>query len=85
MYFKNVTYVGVTATLAIENMVKEAKEKRRAIFLVGASGKVEDRLRRLKVLRQVLLENQVHNRLEALQQGSNIINQHHSSSSSEVV
>ncbi|MEO0968193.1 MAG: SulP family inorganic anion transporter [Cyanobacteria bacterium J06639_18] len=83
--FKNVPYVGVTATLAIENMVKEAKEKRRAIFLVGASGKVEDRLRRLKVLRQVLLENQVHNRLEALQQGSNIINQHHSSSSSEVV
>lgn len=82
---KNVPYVGVTATLAIENMVKEAKEKRRHIFLVGASGKVEDRLRRLRVLRQILLDNHVETRLEALQQALVFIRKHHSSSSSEVV
>ena len=82
---RNVPYVGVTATLAIENMVKEAKEKRRDVFLVGASGRVEDRLRRLKILRKVLLENHVHNRLQALQQASVLIHRHNSSSSSEVV
>lgn len=82
---KSVPYVGVTATLAIENMVKEAKEKRRDVFLIGASGKVEDRLRRLRVIRQILLDNHVDNRLQALQQASVLINKHHSGSSSEVM
>ena len=82
---KNVPYVGVTATLAIENMVKEAKEKRREVFLVAASGIVEDRLRRLKILRQLLLENHMNERLQALQQASVLINKHHISSNHEVV
>ena len=82
---RSVPYLGVTATLAIENMVKEAKEKRRDVFLVGASGRVEDRLRRLKILRKVLLENPVHNRLQALQEALDLINRHHSTSSSEVM
>ena len=80
---KNVPYVGVTATLAIENMVKEAKEKRRDVFLIGASGSVEKRLRRLKILKQLLVESQDMNRLEALQQASVLIDKHRSNSSSE--
>jgi SulP family sulfate permease len=70
-----VPYLGVTATLAIENMVKEADERRRAVYLVGASGIVEDRLRRLKILRRVLEQNPVETRLSALEKGMDIVSQ----------
>ncbi|MEM9922543.1 MAG: SulP family inorganic anion transporter [Cyanobacteria bacterium P01_D01_bin.50] len=70
-----VPYVGVTATLAIENMVKEAYERRRTVYLVGASGIVDDRLRRLKILRRVLEQNPVNTRLEALEKGIALISQ----------
>ncbi|MGD1914250.1 MAG: SulP family inorganic anion transporter [Rivularia sp. (in: cyanobacteria)] len=70
-----VPYLGVTATLAIENMVKEAYERRRTVYLVGASGIVEDRLRRLKILRRVLEQNPVNTRLEALEKGIALISQ----------
>ncbi|MEL7244033.1 MAG: SulP family inorganic anion transporter [Cyanobacteria bacterium J06629_18] len=70
-----VPYLGVTATLAIENMVKEAYERRRTVYLVGASGRVEDRLRRLQILRQVLEHSHVNTRLEALEKGLVIVNQ----------
>lgn len=70
-----VPYVGVTATLAIENMVKEAYEKRRTVYLIGASGIVADRLRRLKILRRVLEQNPVNTRLEALEKGMDFVSQ----------
>lgn len=72
-----VPYVGVTATLAIENMVKEAYEKRRTVYLVGASGIVENRLRKLKILRRVLEQNPVNTRLEALQEGMLVVSERH--------
>jgi SulP family sulfate permease len=75
--FNEVPYLGVTATLAIENMVKEAYEKRRTVYFVGASGIVEDRLRRLKILRRVLELNPVNTRLEALEKAMVIVNQRH--------
>ena len=71
-----VPYLGVTATLAIENMVKEAYERRRTVYFIGASGRVEHRLRKLKVVRRVLEQNPVHTRLEALEKGLAIVNQH---------
>lgn len=74
--FNEVPYLGVTATLAIENMVKEAYEKRRTVYLVGASGIVESRLRCLKILRRVLEQNPVNTRLEALEKGIAIVSQH---------
>ncbi len=73
--FNEVPYVGVTATLAIENMVKEAYERRRTVYLVGAIGAVENRLRRLKILRRVLEQNPVNTRLEALEKAIVIVNQ----------
>ncbi|NJN10147.1 MAG: SulP family inorganic anion transporter [Richelia sp. RM1_1_1] len=76
-----VPYVGVTASLAIENMVKEAYENRRTVYLVGASGIVEDRLLRLKILRRVLEQNPVATRLEALEKGIVIVSQHQANSS----
>ena len=74
--FNEVPYLGVTATLAIENMVKEAYEKRRTVYLVGAIGAVENRLRRLKILRRVLEQNPVNTRLEALEKAIIIVNRH---------
>ncbi|MDJ0799785.1 MAG: SulP family inorganic anion transporter [Calothrix sp. MO_167.B12] len=68
-----VPHVGVTASLAIENMVKEACEKRRAVFLVGASGEVKDRLRRLRLLDRLLPKNQLQSRMEALEAAWSII------------
>ena len=70
----DVPLLGVTASLAIENMVKEACEKRREVFLVGASGKVKARLRRLQILNLLPPRNRITNRLEALEQAITLIN-----------
>lgn len=65
--------MGVTASLAIENMVKEARENRRDVFIVGAKGKVKERLKRLEVLDRVPPQNLVLTRLEALQQAIHLV------------
>ncbi len=70
----DVPLLGVTASLAIENMVKEACEKRREVFLVGASGKVKARLRRLQIQNLLPPRNRITNRLEALEQAITLIN-----------
>ncbi|NEO32116.1 MAG: SulP family inorganic anion transporter [Symploca sp. SIO3C6] len=71
--FGDVPMLGVTTSLAIENMVKDACEKRRQVFLVGASGKVKARLRRLKVLNLLPPKNRVANRLYALKMAMALI------------
>ncbi|MGA1285803.1 MAG: SulP family inorganic anion transporter, partial [Prochlorothrix sp.] len=45
--------IGVTASLAIENMVQEARRYEREVFIVGAQGKVRDRLRRLDIIKHL--------------------------------
>ena len=70
----DVPLLGVTASLAIETMVKEACEKRREVFLVGASGRVKARLRRLQILHLLPPHNRINNRLEALKKASALIN-----------
>ncbi len=70
----DVPLLGVTASLAIENMVKEACEKRREVFLVGASGKIKARLRRLQILNLLPPHNRINNRLKALEQAITLIN-----------
>ena len=72
--FSDVPILGVTASLAIETMVKDAREKRREVFIVGASGEVQKRLQRLEILENLPLQNRVTNRLNALQQAVNLIN-----------
>ncbi len=44
-----VSHMGVTASLALENAVKEALEKQRNVYVVGAEGSTLQRLRSLKV------------------------------------
>ncbi|MGB5633773.1 MAG: SulP family inorganic anion transporter [Waterburya sp.] len=64
----DVPLLGVTASLAIENMVKDACEKKRQVFLVGAKGKVQERLQKMKILRLLSPNNHFGDRLSALQE-----------------
>lgn len=62
----NVPLIGVTASLAVENMVKDSCEKKRQVFLVGATGQVKQRLQDLNLLKLIPPENRFDNRLDAL-------------------
>ena len=64
----DVPRLGITALLAIETMLKDAIEKKREVFLVGAKGQVERRLDNSDVLQKLPPNNQVSHRLTALQQ-----------------
>ncbi len=60
--------LGVTATLAIEEMVQEAQAKNRKAYVAGASGKVKDRLLKFGI------EGVVSSRKKALEAALNDIN-----------
>ena len=61
-----VSHMGVTAAIALENAVKEAIEVGREVFLVGASGSTEKRLQKMKLLERLPEENIGSDRLTAL-------------------
>ena len=63
----DVPRLGITATLAIEEMIQEAKLNSRKAFVAGATGKVKDRLSQFGV------ENIVSTRKEALKAALNLI------------
>jgi SulP family sulfate permease len=65
--------LGVTALLAIEMMIKDALEKRRDVFVVGAYGQVHRRLHTLEVIQQLPPVCRCSQRLEALQQAVQLI------------
>ncbi|MGB3493715.1 MAG: SulP family inorganic anion transporter [Elainellaceae cyanobacterium] len=73
----DVPRLGVTTSLAIENMIKEAKGKHRAVFIVGAHGQVKDRLHRLRLLEQLPAEWWLPTRAEALRQALDIVAAQH--------
>ncbi|MCG8361894.1 MAG: SulP family inorganic anion transporter [Pseudanabaenales cyanobacterium] len=73
----DVPLLGVTASLAIENIVKEAAGKRREIFIAGASGPVKARLRRLDIFDYLPASNRVPDRLQALQQATAMLKRQH--------
>ncbi|MEL6496102.1 MAG: SulP family inorganic anion transporter [Cyanobacteria bacterium J06623_7] len=62
-----VPMIGVTASLAIENMVKDACKNNHQVFLVGAEGKVRERLHKMKLLNLLPPENCFQERIFALQ------------------
>ena len=64
----DVPHLGVTASLAIERMVKEAERQQRRVLVTGASGKVKQRLA------QFGIKHLIDERLEALDQAANWIN-----------
>jgi SulP family sulfate permease len=61
-----VSHMGVTASLALENAVKEAIEKQRNVYLVGAEGSTLKRLRSLKVFGLLPSDHVEMSRAEAL-------------------
>ncbi len=63
----DVPMIGVTASLAIENMVKDACRHNHQVFLVGAEGKVKQRLQKMKLLNFLPPENCFKERILALQ------------------
>ncbi|MEL6928379.1 MAG: SulP family inorganic anion transporter [Cyanobacteria bacterium J06600_6] len=63
----DVPMIGVTASLAIENMVKDAYASNHEVFLVGAEGKVKKRLEKMKLMNLLPPENCFSERIFALQ------------------
>ena len=63
-----VPILGVTSSLALENAIEEALENGRQVFLVGISGQVEKRLRKLGVMSKIPDSNIFEDRTDALQQ-----------------
>ena len=61
-----VSHLGVTAAIALENAVKEAMEVGREVFMVGVSGSTENRLRKLKLLDRLPESHLTSDRLSAL-------------------
>ena len=62
-----VSHLGVTAAIALENAVKEAMEVGRLVFMVGATGSTKNRLRKLKLLDRLPDRHITSDRLQALQ------------------
>ncbi|MGD1898398.1 MAG: SulP family inorganic anion transporter [Phormidesmis sp.] len=66
----DVPRLGVTASLAIENMVREACDRRLMVFIVGAKGAVKTRLATLNVFDGLPPEHLTSSRLEALRKAN---------------
>ena len=64
----DVPMIGVTASLAIENTIKDACKQNRQVYLVGARGRVKERLEKMKLLRLVPMENRFSERIFALEE-----------------
>ncbi|MBM5783725.1 MAG: SulP family inorganic anion transporter, partial [Cyanobacteria bacterium K_DeepCast_35m_m1_288] len=63
-----VSHLGVTAALAVENAVEEAIEKGREVYVVGAHGTTQRRLEKLGLFQKLPAERTSVGRREALQQ-----------------
>ncbi|MGV2827116.1 bicarbonate transporter BicA [Myxosarcina sp. GI1(2024)] len=72
----DVPIIGVTSTLALENAINEAVEKERQIFIVGATGQTEKRLKKLRVVEEIPPENFLSDRIEALHRAVTYVNDH---------
>jgi len=72
---KDVPMLGVTASLAIENMIKDAHRNNHQVFLVGAAGKVRERLQKMKLLRLLSPNHCFLERLPALMEAIAYIEQ----------
>lgn len=68
-----VSHLGVTAALAVENAVEEAIEKGREVFVVGASGTTQRRLEKLGLFQKLPAERTSIGRREALQRAASAV------------
>ncbi len=72
----DVPMLGVTASLAIENAIKDASEQGRHVLIVGAAGKVKKRLDKFGISRFVPEHHMFIDRVEALKQAVALVNPH---------
>ena len=80
----DVPILGVTSALALENAIEEAVEKDRQVFIVGASGQAEKRLRKMGVMAQIPERNISSERLNALRQAVDYVDTHPSNFQQEI-
>ncbi len=64
----DVPLLGVTASLAIENAIRDAHDKGLQVYIVGASTKIQNRLSRLGLFELITQEHVLANRTDALRQ-----------------
>lgn len=70
----DVPMLGVTASLAIENAIKDACDQGRQVLVVGAAGKVKRRLEKFGISRFVPANHFFIERLDALKQAVALVN-----------
>lgn len=68
MDISDVPHLGVTSSLAIENVIQDALEQHRQVFIVGAAGQTKRRLDSLGVLANISPQHLLSDRKEALRQ-----------------
>jgi SulP family sulfate permease len=83
MDLSDVPHMGVTASLEVENAIRDAVDKGRLVYIVGAAGKVKQRLEKLGVFQIIPSHHLFTNRTEALQQAATVAKANRTSSSSE--
>lgn len=69
----DVPHLGVTASLSIENAIQDALDQDRSVFIVGATGKVRQRLEKLGISQILPEENWMSDRTAALRQGLQLV------------
>lgn len=74
----DVPHLGVTASLAVENAVKEAVEKGRHVFIAGATGQTKRRLEDLGVFKLIAPQYEYVGRPEAIASAASAIQQNNS-------
>lgn len=68
MDLTDVPHMGVTASLEIENAIRDAVDKGRQVYLVGADGKVKRRLEKLGIFQIIPNHNLFTDRTDALRE-----------------
>lgn len=68
-----VPLLGVTSSLALENAIKEAIDNNHQVIIVGATGKVRNRLEKLGIVDLIPEYHWMSDRLSALQEGLTIV------------
>ncbi|MCT7960109.1 SulP family inorganic anion transporter [Laspinema sp. D1] len=68
-----VPMLGVTSSLAIENAIKDALDKGRHVFIVGAAGQIKRRLERFGIVQLLPPHHITATRVEALEQAVGLI------------
>ncbi len=74
MDLTDVPHLGVTASLAIENAIRDAYDKGLQVYIVGASDKVQKRLHKLGLFDLITAEHVMSDRTEALRHAVELVN-----------